>query len=75
MADKNHMDRVFRMSKEQELSLGIQLASGSLYSGVIEEMDGEFLLVRGKKRRRTLLARSGVVALFAADTSVALWKD
>ena len=74
MADKDHMDCVFQMSKEQGVSLGIQLASGSLYSGVIEEMDGEFLLVRGKKRRRTLLARSGVVALFAADADVALWN-
>jgi len=75
MAGKDHMDRVFRMAKEQGLSLGIQLASGSLYSGVIvEEMDGEFLLVRGKKKRRTLLARSGIVALFAADTDVALWN-
>ena len=76
MADRDHMDCVFRMSKEQGVSLGIQLASGSLYSGVIEEMDGEFLLVRGngKKKRRTLLARSGVVALFAANADVALWN-
>ena len=74
MADKDQMDCVFRMSKKQGLSLGIQLASGSHYSGVIEEMDGEFLLVRAKKKRRTLLARSGVVALFAADSDVALWN-
>ena len=75
MANKDNMDRVFRMSKEQELSLGIQLASGSLYTGVIEEMDREFLLVRGKKMRKTLLARSGIVALFATDNSVDLWQD
>ncbi len=33
MADKDQMDCVFRMSKKQGLSLGIQLASGSHYSG------------------------------------------
>lgn len=75
MTENGRLERVFRMAKEQRLVLGIQLSSGSLHYGVVEQMDDEVLLLSDKKGRNTLLSRAGVVAVFVIEKGISLWMD
>ncbi len=74
MNHNSRLKRVLERSKDQGLVLGIQLASGSLYRGVVEQLDDEVLLMRDRKGRETLLTCSGIVAAFPGEKGVSLWE-
>ena len=74
MTENSRLRQLLQRSKDEGLILGIQLSSGSLNYGIVEELDNGVLLVRDKKGRKSLVTHSGIVSVFVAERGVSAWE-